>query len=142
MFETRVPLLVLEKSLIQDSCGAGKFRGGLGQKIRVKKLNDDNSTIEAGLFPNGVLNPPNGLLGGRAGSVAGAFLSRHSDTIKDLGIGTLVELSNYNDFVELRIAGGAGFGDPLLRDKVQIINDIEQGYISEEYAKKEYGYKS
>jgi 5-oxoprolinase (ATP-hydrolysing) len=142
MFETRVPLLVLEKSLIQDSCGAGKFRGGLGQKIRVKKLNDDNSTIEAGLFPNGVLNPPNGLLGGRAGSVAGAFLSRHSDTIKDLGIGTLVELSNYNDFVELRIAGGAGFGDPLLRDKVQIIKDIEQGYISEEYAKKEYGYKS
>jgi len=142
MFETRVPLLVLEKSLIQDSCGAGKFRGGLGQKIRVKKLNDDNSTIEAGLFPNGVLNPPQGLLGGRAGSAAGAFLSRHSNSIKDLGIGTLVELSNYNDFVELRIAGGAGFGDPLLRDKVQIINDIEQGYISEEYAKKEYGYKS
>ena len=139
MLETRVPLLVLEKRLIKDSGGPGKSRGGLGQIISVRKINDDGIDIEAGLFPIGVLNPPKGLLGGLAGSPAGAFFQRKNAPKKDLGIGALVVLSDIEDMVELRIAGGAGFGNPLERDFNLIQEDLDFGYISEEFAKSTYG---
>ena len=139
MLETRVPLLVLEKSLIQDSGGPGRFRGGLGQIIRVRKLKDDGTNVEGGLFPIGVLNPPAGLLGGCSGAPAGATIQRNAHPKEDLGIGALVDLSSIDDIVELRIAGGAGFGNPLQRNLDLIEEDLQQGYISIERAVSKYG---
>ena len=41
LFEARVPMLVVEKTYLADSGGAGKHRGGLGQRVRLRKLADD-----------------------------------------------------------------------------------------------------
>src|SRR5206468_1834529 len=41
LFETRTPVLVLEKGLVADTGGAGRHRGGVGQVVRVRKLLDD-----------------------------------------------------------------------------------------------------
>jgi len=37
-------------------------------------------------------------------------------------------------------AGGGGYGDPKNRDPEAIISDIEEGYVSIEGAKRDYGY--
>jgi 5-oxoprolinase (ATP-hydrolysing) len=43
LFETRVPILVLEKSYLADTAGPGRQRGGLGQIVRARKLFDEES---------------------------------------------------------------------------------------------------
>ena len=40
-FEARVPVLVEEKAFLPDSGGPGRSRGGLGQRVRFRKLHDD-----------------------------------------------------------------------------------------------------
>ena len=45
------------------------------------------------------------------------------------------------DRVQLILPAGGGFGDPRQRDKELIENDINEGYISKEYAKLHFGYE-
>ncbi len=62
-FEARVPVLVIEKSYLIDSGGAGKHRGGLGQRVRLRKIADDDLATLVSLYPEGVNNPIPGLFG-------------------------------------------------------------------------------
>ena len=57
LFEARVPVLVLEKAYLPDSGGAGEHRGGLGQRVRLRKLHDDGMTTLVSVYPEGVKNP-------------------------------------------------------------------------------------
>ena len=41
LFEQRVPVLVTEKAYVPDSGGPGRHRGGLGQRVSVRKLDGD-----------------------------------------------------------------------------------------------------
>src|SRR2546423_13325633 len=66
LFEQRVPVLVLEKMLIADSGGPGRHRGGLGQRVRVRKLESDGLPTLASVYPEGVGIEVEGLFGGRA----------------------------------------------------------------------------
>ncbi len=63
-FEARVPVPVIEKSYLTDSGGAGKHRGGLGQRVRLRKIADDDLATLVSLYPEGVNNPIPGLFGG------------------------------------------------------------------------------
>ena len=56
LFETRVPVLVLEKAYLPDSGGPGRHRGGLGQRVRIRKLEDDGQTTLVSVYPEGVNN--------------------------------------------------------------------------------------
>ncbi len=38
-------------------------------------------------------------------------------------------------------AGGGGYGDPAKRDRAALENDIAEGYVTLEAAKREYGYR-
>ncbi len=67
LFETRVPVLVLEKAYLPDSGGPGRHRGGLGQRVRIRKLDDDGQTTLVSVYPEGVNNLTPGLFGGLAG---------------------------------------------------------------------------
>ena len=51
LFEARTPLLVVEKSDVADSGGAGRRRGGLGQVVRLRKLFDDDGMTLASVYP-------------------------------------------------------------------------------------------
>src|ERR1700747_179451 len=70
LFETRVPVLVLEKSYVADSGGPGRHRGGLGQRVRVRKLGDDGQVTIVSLYPEGVAIETPGLFGGAPGGRA------------------------------------------------------------------------
>jgi N-methylhydantoinase B len=39
----------------------------------------------------------------------------------------------------LQSAGGAGYGDPNLRDQAAVAADLGEGYVTAEGARKDYG---
>ncbi|MFL2557527.1 MAG: hydantoinase B/oxoprolinase family protein [Arenicellales bacterium] len=139
LFETRAPILVLEKSYRQDSAGAGCQRGGLGQIVRARKLHDDNKTSQVGLYPIGVGVSTDGLFGGEAGQGANAKVTNTSTgEITEIGTGALVTLTSDQEIVELNLPGGSGYGDPAERDLGAISLDLRDEYVSAEEAINRY----
>ena len=65
--ETRAPVLVIEKSLVADSGGPGRHRGGLGVRARIRKLRDDGLPTLFSRLSEGVGIRNEGLFGGRPG---------------------------------------------------------------------------
>lgn len=139
LFETRAPVLVLEKAFVADSGGPGRQRGGLGQVISARKLEDDGKPCQVGLYPSGVLSPTPGLFGGRPGGRASGRVGRAGGGFRDVGVGALSVLETEEDCAELRVAGGSGFGDPLERPLEAVQRDLDEGYVTEEGARRDYG---
>ena len=140
LFETRVPALVLEKAFVTDSGGPGRQRGGLGQVISARKLDDDGKPCQVGLYPMGVLRPVPGLFGGKPGGRAGGRVSRPGGEVHDVGVGALSVLESSEEYAELRVAGGSGFGDPMERPFEAVQRDLDAGYVTTEGARRDYGY--
>jgi 5-oxoprolinase (ATP-hydrolysing)/N-methylhydantoinase A len=139
--ESRAPVLVLEKSLVADSGGPGRQRGGLGVRTRLRKLHDDGSPTLFSVYPEGVGIAPEGLFGGRpGGGVHGVVRDAMGAVVHDCGTGELVTLSGADRVVEVQLGGGAGFGDPADRSREKLDDDVADGYVSAEAAGREYGF--
>ncbi|WP_264214357.1 hydantoinase B/oxoprolinase family protein [Leisingera thetidis] len=139
LMESRVPVLVLEKSFLADSGGAGKCRGGVGQVVRFRKRDDDGLEMLVSVYPEGVDNPIPGLFGGHAGGGArGLVHSADGHLLRDCGTGALVSLHNTSEIVELVLGGGAGFGNPQERDPAAVARDLELGFVTPEHANQFY----
>ena len=139
LFETRVPALVIEKALLADSGGPGRQRGGLGQVISARKLDDDGEPCQVGIYPSGVLKPVAGLFGGRPGGRAGGCVGRFDGPMRDVGVGALSVLRTTAEYAELRVAGGSGFDDPMERPFEAVQRDLDAGYVTREGARRDYG---
>ncbi len=140
LFEARCPILVVEKSFVRDSGGAGAQRGGLGQVVRVAKLDDDGLPALVTVYPEGFGVDQTGLFGGAAGgAVHGARLDRGGAVIEDLGSGNIVTVDKTDEMIELYLGGGSGYGNPLERPIAAIANDVDQGYVSGDAAREAYG---
>jgi len=140
VFEARVPVLVLEKTFLPDSGGAGQTRGGLGQRVRFRKLNGDGQPTLAALFPEGAKAVLPGLAGGQPGTRAFAGLRRPDGTLlRDCGAGELVTLTRADEIAEIVFAGGAGYGDPRRRAARSVAEDLQDGRITEAVAREVYG---
>jgi 5-oxoprolinase (ATP-hydrolysing) len=129
MFEQRTPLLVERKELIPGTGGPGQRRGGLAQRMMVRKLYDDRLPVLLNFLAHGHESPMPGLLGGRAGGDAGYDVVGGTVTAGD-DTSTLVELRRAGDSLALWTAGGSGFGDPAQRDAPLIARDLADGYIT------------
>lgn len=131
MVESRLPVLVLEKSLIADSGGIGKHRGGLGQRVRVRRLFDGPLPFFATVYPEGANLTTDGLHGGAPGGHVRAFLTDlRSGERKELTSSTMLELKDTAEVVEMVLGGGAGFGPSSERDPALVASDLANGYIS------------
>jgi 5-oxoprolinase (ATP-hydrolysing)/N-methylhydantoinase A len=140
VFEARVPVLVEEKTFLADSGGAGAARGGLGQRVRFRKLHDDGLPTLAALFPEGAKAVLPGLSGGHAGARAFAGVRAPDGTLlRDCGAGELVTLTGAEQIAEIVFAGGAGYGDPRRRDPARVAADVADGRITEAAAQSIYG---
>jgi 5-oxoprolinase (ATP-hydrolysing)/N-methylhydantoinase A len=141
LMESRAPVLVLEKSLVADSGGPGRQRGGLGVRTRLRKLRDDGLPTLFSVYPEGVGIAPEGLFGGRpGGGVHGVVRDAAGAVVHDCGTGELVTLSGADRVVEVQLGGGAGFGDPADRSREKLDDDVADGYVSAEAAAREYGF--
>jgi N-methylhydantoinase B len=136
ILESDTPLLVLSRELICDSGGAGKKRGGLGRRMRIRVPDDALApeppvaiAVQAGRFRY----PPQGIFGGKHGTKA-RFLKN------DLpGDPSGLTLCDPGDTIDFQSAGGGGFGVPLERDISAVERDVVYGYVSIEKAKSAYG---
>ncbi|MGH2376241.1 MAG: hydantoinase B/oxoprolinase family protein [bacterium] len=130
MFEQRTPLLVERKELIPDSGGAGHHRGGLGQRMRLRKLYDDGLPVLVNVLPHGRASPVSGLLGGQAGSGA-SLVIEDATTSDENGMSPLVVLRDVRGTITVQAAGGSGLGDPGSRPRTLLRQDLEEGYVTD-----------
>lgn len=124
---------IREYSLIANSGGAGEFRGGLGIRKRFEILAD-----EVLLSTNGDRHQsdPWGLAGGEPGSRTAYIIHRDGQEIR---IDAASNQKLYKgDIFEMVISGGGGWGDPTSREPALIQQDIRNGRITIEAARKSY----
>jgi 5-oxoprolinase (ATP-hydrolysing)/N-methylhydantoinase A len=139
LFEQRVPVLVEEKTYIADSGGPGRSRGGLGQRVALRKRDADGLPTLASVYPEGVNIETPGLFGGGAGrSARGLVRDAGGAVVRDCGTGELVTLTSDRAFVEVSLSGGSGFGDPRTRPLKAVAHDLAEGFITPEAAERDY----
>ncbi len=139
LMETRAPVLVLEKSLVADSGGPGRLRGGLGVRTSLRKLHDDGLPTLFSVYPEGVGIATEGLFGGRhGGGVHGVVKDLAGKIVHDCGTGELVTLNTTDRMVEVQLAGGSGYGDPRARPRDRLDDDVADGYVSATSAAQDY----
>lgn len=133
VWEAMYPWLLEKVELVPDSGGAGKFRGGLGIDFHFRVLEDSwlTAVIERTKLPAW------GLLGGTEGRANGAAIRRNGELGEIFGKATAIEMKT-GEVLELYCGGGGGYGQSSERDPELVQEDLRQGYITEEHARKHY----
>jgi len=140
ILESDTTMIVESRSLIQDSGGPGKQRGGIGRQmiIRSPDGNGENGenlvgttsiAVQAGRY----IYPPEGIFGGKDGSKA-QFV-KNGENADPSGL-TFFDPGDRISFIS---AGGGGYGNPFERDPKEVERDVKYGYVSIEKAKQDYG---
>ncbi|NRA61642.1 MAG: hydantoinase B/oxoprolinase family protein [Psychrobium sp.] len=135
--ETRYGVTVGQFSLNDEDGGAGEFRGGKGITLDYI-IRNDNSFLTCAYTRAEV--PPWGLHGGEAGTFNRIEVIRSDGSTERHTMSSEVVV-NTGDIVRVITANGAGYGNPKKRAKQAILDDIKNGYVSVDYAKKVYGYE-
>jgi N-methylhydantoinase B len=135
--ERLAPVLTTGHELITDSAGPGKWRGGLGaekggvlyaaERTVMSYCCDRERSVTWGLWGGGPSIPH------------GVWVNRGKENERYLGsIFSGVPIYEGDEFSRPS-AGGGGVGDPLLRDPEAVKEDVADGYVSVERARKDYG---
>ncbi len=134
--EAEYPLLVESYGLIEDSGGAGKFRGGMGIRRVVRPV--DHDCVFSGMGERFV-HRPWGIFGGKPGAT-GRFSIRgphHNDE-------TLPDKPNHvpfgpDDAIVIETPGAGGYGEPSERDPDALAADRRSGKFTDTYLAENYG---
>jgi len=133
--ELNYPVRVRRLSLVEDSEGPGRFRGGLG--LRKDYLFDRPTTYT--ILADRDRFGPWGAMGGGDASVAEYVLIRGGAETR-LGSKVTVELEA-GDVISVRTCGGGGYGPPSERDPELVRRDVREGKVSRERAQEVYGWR-
>ena len=135
IIESEFPTRLMRFELIKDSGGAGRFRGGLGIVREYLNLEDARFSIRSMKH----LIPPNGCAGGGTGRPGDIWINPGTPQAKRLPTRYADYPLRKGDIFRLDTPGGGGYGDPLAREPERVLADVEEGYISAETAKSQYG---
>jgi N-methylhydantoinase B len=133
--EIDMPHITECHELWKDSGGAGKYRGGLGVRYSIRFY--DEAPFLA-LFGDGVVNPPFGLFGGQPGTVNKLIVNEGTESEEILPAKGMRQLKK-GDRYTVYSSGGGGWGNPLDRNPEKVLDDVINGYISEQSARNTYG---
>ncbi len=117
------PIVIWRKEIRENSAGAGKHRGGLGQTIEFGPT--DGYLFELAAMFDRVENPARGRAGGGDGAAGKVYLD---DGTPFASKGKQIVPAGRRLVLEL--PGGGGFGDPAERDPADVENDKLQGYVT------------
>ena len=129
------PIRVERYELREDGHGAGRYRGGHGIVRETRFQTDAIMTMEG----DGNTYRPHGLFGGTGGT--------HGDLQHITADGDVIDLyskeSGYKfaagDRVLIKTASSGGYGDPYDRPAERVLRDYEDGLVSAETAREDYG---
>ena len=132
--EMEYPLMVEKYALSENSCGAGKYRGGLGIIRTIKITSDSSDTMLVSASTERSKIRPWGLAGGKSGGNASIKIYRDNETILDNPKPRNIQLKE-NDVIEMITAGAGGYGDVSMRDKSILEKELREGIIDENWLK-------
>ncbi|MCW3477101.1 hydantoinase B/oxoprolinase family protein [Limobrevibacterium gyesilva] len=133
--EIDFPVRIWANRLRIDSGGAGEFRGGLGVE-RVVELRRGEVTVSHRSDRH--FTPPWGLGGGWPGARWTTLVER-ADGSRDTVPGRLIFRLSAGERVVGLTGGGGGHGDPLDRPPSAVFDDVSDGKVSVQAARKLYG---
>jgi N-methylhydantoinase B len=115
---------VEDYSLVADSGGAGKYRGGLGFQRRYHILADN---VTFATYSDRFRLAPEGLFGGADGVCASTQVLR-GDQVIELPSKVSYPLQK-GDILVARTGGGAGYGNVDERLEADVARDLAEGFI-------------
>ncbi|OZI49078.1 hydantoinase B/oxoprolinase family protein [Bordetella genomosp. 5] len=125
------PIVVWRKELRPDSGGAGRWRGGLGQRIEIGAHEGYEFSLNA-MFDR-VAFPARGHRGGGSGA-AGKVGMDDGTVMKAKG----TQHIGAGRRLVLDLPGGGGYGAPGERPAELVRRDVDYGYLSEDQARRDY----
>ena len=137
MMEVRFPILVERHALVPDSGGPGEHRGGLGLEYAVQARTGLNVSMQI----ERVHCRPWGLEGGGEGTGNRVELVRNGKAERELpNAKVLATRLNKGDVYVVQSGGGGGFGPASKRPRERVRDDVRQGYVTPEAARRDYGF--
>ena len=132
--ESEYPVRIHRYGLVQDSGGAGQFRGGLAIEREWQLLAGE---AHLAIRSDRRDHLPYGLYGGKPGTPSINIL-HHADNQEVLPtmISTIMEAE---ERIYHRQPGGGGWGDPLSRVPSDVAGDVKNEKISLTAAREQYG---
>jgi N-methylhydantoinase B len=131
--ELNYPVRITRYSLIPDSEGPGRFRGGLGL-CREYSFVDHEPVLTT--LADRTKSPPWGLFGGGSASTARYLLVSNGETKRVPSKGSMY--LKKGDVVRVETCGGGGYGPARERDPERVLQDVREGKISIERARIHY----
>ncbi|MGO4246224.1 hydantoinase B/oxoprolinase family protein [Paenarthrobacter sp. RAF54_2] len=134
--EQRYPILVHERTLVADTGGAGRQRGGLATRVTMEPRGE-SVTLTYGI--EGKINPPKGVRGGYDGSEPSTWVEDlKTGERREIPVVGRYDLQSGEKVVSIT-PGGGGYGDPLERDVLAVLDDYRESRVSLEAAAALYG---
>ena len=130
--EINYPVRILRYELVENSEGAGEYRGGLGLRRDYFFDHEVSYTILADRDRWGAV----GAVRRRGWKVASYVLNPDAEATK-LGSKVTVHLKP-GDVVSYRTCGGGGYNPPTARHPQSVLRDVRDGKVSLERARDVY----
>ncbi len=138
LLEYSYPIIIHRYSLMTDSGGAGKFRGGSGTAWEVEPLNGDMMCIG---FGEGRRIPAMGAAGAKSTMVdtkVGRVELRRDGNV-EVARKNIIETIKPGQTITNLNPGGGGYGNPFERPVEKVVWDVRNGLVSIEGARLDYG---
>ncbi|MCY3761562.1 MAG: hydantoinase B/oxoprolinase family protein [Gemmatimonadetes bacterium] len=132
--ESEYPLRIERYGLVDDSGGAGKYRGGMAIEREWTLLRDD---AHLAIRSDRRDHPPYGLYGGLPGSTSNSI--RRGPGGEEVLPTMISTRLGAGESLYHRQPGGGGWGDPLEREPEQVARDVRNGKVTPQSARREYG---
>jgi N-methylhydantoinase B len=126
--ERSYPLLIRQYEIRPDSAGPGRHRGGSGIVRSYQSLSDD---ITVTILSDRGRNRPQGLFGGGPGArTEVTFYKKENGNTRKIRLPMKITLVlQKGDIIEVKTAGGGGYGKAENREKSRIRDYIENEII-------------
>jgi N-methylhydantoinase B len=134
VMEAEHPVRVEEYAFVPDSCGAGKWRGGVGLR-RSYRILAPEALLQ--MRTDRVAFAPYGLEGGRDGGRSRNFIEIGNR--RQSLPGKVTMMIPHNAVIVHEQAGAGGFGDPNARDPALVHEDLLDGKITADFARRFHG---
>jgi N-methylhydantoinase B len=133
--EAQLPFVAERSVLVPDSGGPGQWRGGLGVELAVRMTAPAELTVRA----DRIGLPPRGVRGGLAGRPGFFAVERANGAREQLAARQQHVALEPGDVFVMRTSGGGGLGPPHLRSPDAVRDDVVEGRVTREGARRDYG---